>query len=317
MLKSLVTGGAGFIGSHIAEALCRRGAKVVVLDNLSLGSLKNLSWRQNGDDLDFVEGEITNDKLIRQLVSGCDWVFHEAALPSVPISVAKPFESNQDTLVGSLQMLIAARDAKVRRFLFASSSAIYGDHEAPLKDESLPPRPLSPYALQKYAAEKYCQLFHQLYGLETVSLRYFNVFGPRQSFDSPYSGVIAKFCTQLLEGRRPVIFGDGLQSRDFVYIENVVAANLLGAERPAENIAGRVFNIGGGQSSHLLQLLGELNRLTKRNLEPQFEPSRPGDVRSSQADISAARRDLGYNPAITWQAGLAKTLEFYRGGGGH
>lgn len=312
-MKALVTGGAGFIGSHIAEALCARGARVTVLDNLSLGSTRNLAWRRSGHDLEFVQGDINDEPLVRKLIAGCDWVFHEAALPSVPLSVEKPFETNQTTLVGALQMLVAARDAKVRRFLFASSSAIYGDCEAEVKEESLPPRPLSPYALQKYAAEKYCQLFHQLYGLETVSLRYFNVFGPRQSFDSPYSGVIAKFCALLLEGRQPVIFGDGLQSRDFVSVENVVSANLLGAEAPVERVAGKVFNIAGGGSITLLQLLAELNRLTGQNIQPRFEPARAGDVRSSRADIAAARRDLGYEVKKSWQEGLKQTLDFYRG----
>ncbi|MBI3875594.1 MAG: NAD-dependent epimerase/dehydratase family protein, partial [Verrucomicrobia bacterium] len=222
--------------------------KVIVLDNLSLGKIENLAWRKPGDELEFVQGDASDEPLARKLVAGCDWVFHEAALPSVPLSVAKPIESNRDTLDATLLMLVAARDAKVKRFMFASSSAIYGDDPATVKNESLPPRPLSPYALQKYAAEKYCQLFHQLYGLETVSFRYFNVFGPRQSFDSPYSGVIAKFCTTLLERKPPTIFGDGLQSRDFIYIENVVHANLLGAERPAASVAGKVFNVGGGTS---------------------------------------------------------------------
>ena len=311
-MKALVTGGAGFIGSHIAEALCRRGAKVVVLDNLSLGNVANLAWRKPGDDLEFVQGDINDERLVRQLIAGCDWVFHEAALPSVPLSVAKPIESNRDTLDGALLMLVAARDAKVKRFMFASSSAVYGDSDAPLKHENHAPNPLSPYALQKYAAEKYCQLFHQLYGLETVSYRYFNVFGPRQSFDSPYSGVIAKFCTLMLAGKAPMIFGDGLQSRDFVFVENVVAANLLGGEGSAAKVAGRVFNIGGGQSINLLDLVAELNRLTKQNLQPQFQPPRTGDVRNSQADIGAALGDLGYQPRVTWQTGLEKTLDFYR-----
>ena len=311
-MKALVTGGAGFIGSQIAEALCRRGAKVVVLDNLALGNVNNLAWRQSGDDLEFVQGDINDEPLVRQIIAGCDWVFHEAALPSVPLSVAKPIESHRDTLTGALLMLVAARDAKVKRFMFASSSAVYGDSDAAVKHERHAPNPLSPYALQKYAAEKYCQLFHQLYGLETVSYRYFNVFGPRQSFDSPYSGVIAKFCTLLLAGKAPMIFGDGLQSRDFVFVQNVVAANLLGGERPADQVAGRVFNIGGGQSINLLQLVAELNRLTQQNLQPSFQPPRAGDVRNSQADIGAALSDLGYQPSVTWQTGLEKTLDFYR-----
>jgi UDP-glucose 4-epimerase len=311
-MKALVTGGAGFIGSHLAEALCRRGAQVVVLDNLSLGHPRNLAWKRPGDALEFVEGDVADENLVRKLIAGCDWVFHEAALPSVPRSVAEPVRSNAHNLDASLQLLVLAREAKVKRFLFASSSSIYGDSDAPAKHERLPPNPLSPYALQKYAAEKYGQLFHQLFGLPAVSLRYFNVFGPRQAFDSPYSGVIAKFCTCMLQGEAPVIFGDGHQARDFTYIENVVQANLLAADAPPEKVAGRVFNVAGGQSISLLQLVEDLNRLTNQSLKPRFEPPRPGDVRSSLADISAARETLGYRMAVAWPEGLARTLDFYR-----
>lgn len=311
-MKALVTGGAGFIGSHLAEALCRRGAQVIVLDDLSLGDKANLAWKRKGDALRFVEGDMADEKLVRRLISGCDWVFHEAAMPSVPRSVAEPARSNLQNLDATLQLLVLARDAGVKRFLFASSSAIYGDSDAPAKHEALPPNPLSPYALQKYAAEKYGQLFHQLYGLPAVALRYFNVFGPRQSFDSPYSGVIAKFCTAMLAGSAPVIYGDGLQSRDFTFIENVVAANLLAAGAPAEKVAGKVFNIAGGQGVSLLQLLSELNRLTGQKLKPRFEAARAGDVRSSKADIRAAQNELGFRCRVSWREGLKRTLEFYR-----
>jgi UDP-glucose 4-epimerase len=311
-VKALVTGGAGFIGSHIAEALCRRGARVVVLDNLSFGSTENLGWKRAGDQLDFIQGDVTNCKLICDAVRGCDWVFHEAALASVPMSVEKPVETNQQNLDATLQLLVAARDAKVKRFMFASSSAIYGDSDASVKRETDLPRPLTPYALQKYSSERYAQMFYHLYGLETVSFRYFNVFGPRQSFDSPYSGVIAKFCTTMLAGKTPMIFGDGKQSRDFVAIRNVVEANLLGAEAPGNMVAGQVFNIGTGSSINLLDLVDELNRQTKQNLKPNFAAARAGDVRNSQADISAARTQLGYEPKVTWQQGLEETLNFYR-----
>jgi UDP-glucose 4-epimerase len=311
-MKALVTGGAGFIGSHLAEALCRRGARVVVLDNLSSGSLGNLDWRRGDDGLEFIEGDVRDKNLLAKAVSGCDWVFHQAAQASVPYSVARPLESNAHNLEGTLDLLVAARDAGVKRFLFASSSAIYGDDGAALKHEGLPPNPLSPYALQKYGGEKYAQLFHRLYGLETVALRYFNIFGPRQAATSPYSGVIAKFCTGMLRGEAPVIFGDGRQSRDFTFIGDAVAANLLAAEAPAERAAGKVFNIATGQSITLLQLVVELNRLTGQQLQPRFEPPRSGDVRSSQADISAAGRELGYEPKTTWERGLAATLEHYR-----
>ncbi|MDB6124792.1 MAG: NAD-dependent epimerase/dehydratase [Pedosphaera sp.] len=311
-MKALVTGGAGFIGSHLAEALCRRGAKVVVLDNLSLGKVSNLDWKQSGDELEFVQGDVSDEPLVRKIVAGCDWVFHEAAMPSVPVSVVKPVESNQHNLDASLRLLVLARDAGVKRFLFASSSAIYGNSTVTSKHEQLPPDPLSPYALQKYGAEKYGQLFHQLYSFPAVSLRYFNVFGPRQAFDSPYSGVIAKFCTGMLQGQTPTIYGDGQQSRDFTYIENVVQANMLTVEAPAEKVAGKVFNIAGGQSISLLQLVEELNRLTNQSLKPRFEPNRVGDVKHSQADIFAAQQTLGFQSKVSWQEGLARTLECYR-----
>ncbi len=311
-MKALVTGGAGFIGSHLAEALCRRGAQVVVLDDLSLGNARNLDWKKNGDALEFVQGDVTDGQLVRRLMAGCDWIFHEAAMPSVPRSVAEPLKSNMQNLDAALQMLVLAREAGVKRFLFASSSAIYGDTEVTAKHEQLPPNPLSPYALQKYGAEKYGQLFHKLYGLPTVSLRYFNVFGPRQAFNSPYSGVIAKFCTGMLAGKAPLIYGDGQQSRDFTYIENVVRANMLAVEAPAEKAAGRVFNIAGGQSISLLQLVAELNRLTGQSLKPMFEPPRVGDVKSSLADVTAAREALGYQSAVSWEDGLKRTLEFYK-----
>lgn len=311
-MKALVTGGAGFIGSHIAQAVCRRGGKVIVLDNLSLGSLKNLEWKQPGDSVEFVQGDIRDTALVKKLLPGCEVVFNEAALPSVPLSVEQPAETNAQNLDAALQLLIAARDAKVRRLVFASSSAIYGDSEISPKREDLAPCPLSPYALQKYGAERYGQMFYQLYGFEAVSLRYFNVFGPRQSFNSPYSGVIAKFCTVLLQGQAPLIFGDGLQSRDFIYIDNVVHANLLAAEAPAEKAAGKVFNVAGGQSINLLQLLQELNQLTGQSLTPQFQPARTGDVRSSLADISRIQADLNYQVKVSWQQGLRHTLDFYR-----
>lgn len=314
-MKALITGGAGFIGSHLAEALCRRGVSVVVLDDLSGGSLANLAWRKPGDALELVQGDAGDESLLKKILPGCDWVFHEAALPSVPRSVAEPVQSNAQNLDASLQLLVAARDAKVKRFLFASSSAIYGDSEVSPKHEGLPPQPLSPYGLQKYAAEKYGQMFHQLYGLETIGLRYFNVFGPRQAFDSPYSGVIAKFCTALLAGNAPVIFGDGRQSRDFTYVENVVAANLLAAEAPAATVAGKVFNVAGGQSISLRQLVDELNRLLGKSLAPRFEPARAGDIRHSLADIATIRSALGFEPKVTWQEGLRRTLDFYRDAG--
>lgn len=311
-IKALVTGGAGFIGSHITQALCKRGAKVIVLDDLSTGDPKNLGWRSAGDSVELVQGDVRDTGLVQKLVQGCDWIFHEGAIASVPQSVAQPIESNAINQDATLQLLVAARDAGVKRFMFASSSAIYGESEVKEKREDLPVLPLTPYALQKYGSERYGQMFYHLYGLETVSLRYFNVFGPRQSSSSPYSGVIAKFCTVMLGGQAPTIFGDGFQARDFVYVDNAVSANLLAAEQPAEKVAGRVFNLAGGQTVTLLDLVDELNKLTGQSLNPIFQPARSGDIRHSQADISAARRDLGYEPLVSWQEGLKHTLDFYR-----
>lgn len=311
-MKALVTGGAGFIGSHITEALCRKGAEVIVLDNLSLGNPDNLSWKKPGDKVDLVEGDIRDRDLLAKLMPGVEWVFHQGALPSVPRSVAEPLESNSQNLDGTLNVLLAARDAGVKRLMFASSSSIYGNADAPAKYEGLPVQPLSPYALQKYGGERYCQLFHQLYGFETVALRYFNIFGPRQAFDSPYSGVIAKFCTFMLEGKQPVIFGDGSQARDFTFVDNAVAANLLAAEAPADRAAGKVFNVAAGHSIDLIRLVNDINKLTGQQLQPRFEPARAGDVLHSLADISAARAGLNYDVKVGWEEGLRRTLEFYQ-----
>ena len=311
-MKVLVTGGAGFIGSHIAQSLCAQGAKVVVIDNESTGDLQNLAWRKNSDALEYIRGDVRDDVLLAKTIPGCDWVFHQAAVASVPQSVSDPLGTNEHNLDATLKLLVAARDAGVKRFLFASSSAIYGESEVPSKHESLPPQPITPYGLQKYAGERYCQLFHQLYGLPTVALRYFNVFGPRQSSTSQYSGVIAKFCSAMLCREAPVIFGDGSQSRDFVFIDNIVQANLMAAAAPEQTVAGRVFNGGTGTSISLLQLVADINELTRQHLEPKLESARAGDIRHSQADISAIREALDYEPRVSWKDGLAQTLEFYR-----
>jgi UDP-glucose 4-epimerase len=311
-MKALVTGGAGFIGSHIAQHLISLGAHVLLLDDFSSGSRQNLAWNNGRVDLDLIEGSAGDTALLARIVPGCDWVFHQAAVASVPQSVAHPLETNRHNLDATLKLLVAARDAGVRRFVFASSSAIYGDTSAESLHENLPPAPLTPYGLQKYASERYCQLFHQLYGLPTVALRYFNVFGPRQSFNSPYSGVIARFCTLMLRGEAPVIFGDGSQSRDFVYIDNVVSANLRAAQSPPERVAGHVFNVGTGASVTLNQLVACINELTGQKLAARHEPPRQGDILHSQADISALREALDYSPEVSWKTGLARTLEFYR-----
>ena len=315
-MKALVTGGAGFIGSHIAEALVHAGHSVTVLDNFSLGSRDNLAWARPGDALEVVEGDAGDPALLSRLVPGTDWVFHEAALPSVPRSVAEPLASNAHNLTATLNLLEAAKAARVKRFLFASSSSVYGDNDAPSKHEGLPPNPLSPYALQKYAAETYARMFHRFYGLPTVSLRYFNVFGPRQAFNSPYSGVIAKFCTQFLEGGTPVIFGDGRQSRDFTYVANVVDANLAAATAPGEQVAGRFFNVACGERITLLRLVDDLNALTGLQVRPRHEPDRVGDVRHSLADVSALRAAVGWEPRVGWKEGLERTLGWYRSGAG-
>ena len=310
-MKVLITGGAGFIGSHLAQTLHARGADIVVLDDFSTGSLDNLDWHGHGG-LECVEGDVGDEALLKKIVPGCEWVFHEAAVASVPQSVAEPAATNRTNLDATLNLLIAARDSGVKRFMFASSSAIYGDSEVKKKHEGLPPMPITPYGLQKYASERYAQLFHQLYSLPTVSLRYFNVFGPRQSFNSPYSGVIAKFCSAMLKGETPLIFGDGQQSRDFVFIDNIVQANLMCAEAPEAAVAGRVFNAATGSSISLRQLVTDINDLTGQQLQPRFEKERPGDILHSQADISAAATAFGFTPKVTWKEGLAQTLEFYR-----
>lgn len=311
-MKALITGGAGFIGSHLARALCARGASVTILDDLSSGTLENLAWSSPRDALEFVQGDTRNTALLDRLMTGCDWVFHQAAIASVPATIDQPVITHEINLDATLRLLMAARGAKVKRVLFASSAAVYGDGPEPVKHEDLPVLPLSPYGLQKYASERYAQLFHRLYGLPTVSLRYFNVFGARQSFDSPYSGVIARFCTAMLRGEAPTIFGDGLQSRDFIAIDNVVHANLLAAEAPEELAAGRVFNCATGSAITLLDLIAEINRQTGQSLAPKHLPARAGDIQHSRADITALTTALGYSVLTPWQEGLTQTLDFYR-----
>lgn len=310
--QALVTGGAGFIGSHLAEALCRSGSRVIVLDNLSTGSQANLAWATSVGGLEFVEGDVRDAPRVRRLVAGCDCVFHQAAVASVPYSVEHPAETHAINLTATLDLLDAACQARVRRFVFASSSAVYGETGAAANHETRVPDPLSPYALQKLAGERYARLFHRLYGLETVSLRYFNVFGPRQSASSPYSGVIARFMQTALAGGTPCVFGDGGQTRDFVYIENVVQANLRAACAAGDRVAGRSFNVAMGQARSLLDLLAALNRLTGPLPSPEFAPARAGDVRHSLADIGAARADLRYAPTVDWDEGLGRTLDYYR-----
>jgi UDP-glucose 4-epimerase len=308
MRTFLVTGGAGFIGSHIAEALVQRGDKVRVLDNLSTGSPANLAPFR--DRLEFIEGDLLDAATVAQVVRGVDCVFHEAALASVPASVETPLESHAACVTGTVTLLDAARRAGVRRLVYAASSAAYGDQPACSKRETDLPAPISPYGAAKLAAEYYCQAFTATYAFETVTLRYFNVFGPRQDPDSPYSAVIPLFINAMLAGRPPVIYGDGRQSRDFTYVSNVVQANLLAADAP--NVAGRVLNVANGRSTDLLTLLDLLNRLLGTRLTAVHAPPRPGDVRESLADITWARRLLGFESPVGFEEGLRRSIDYYR-----
>jgi UDP-N-acetylglucosamine/UDP-N-acetyl-alpha-D-glucosaminouronate 4-epimerase len=311
-LKILITGGAGFIGSHLAEALCRRGDKVVVVDDLSSGSLENLAWCAQSDALEFVQGDAGHGVSLKPLLEQCDCVFHLAAMPSVRQSINDPLESNRRNLETTLQLLVAARDARVGRVVFASSSSVYGEANAEAKQETSSPVLLSPYAVQKCAAEQYAQLFHRLYALPVVTLRYFNVFGPRQDYDSPYASVVARFCKAVLNSRPITIYGDGQQSRDFTYIDNVISANLLAAAAPEEKIAGRIFDCATGTSVSVLELADALAELSGGPLAQCLKPSRIGDIRDSRADISALERELGYRVLVGWKEGLQRTLDFYR-----
>lgn len=304
----LVTGGAGFIGSHIAEALVKRGDRVRVLDNLMTGKRENLAHLTG--KIEFIEADIRDYAATRQAMEGVQVVFHEAAIPSVPRSVADPQLSHDVNVNGTFNVLMAARDAGVKRLVFAASSSAYGDTEVLPKTETMMPNPLSPYAAAKLVGELYCQTFTRVYNLETVALRYFNVFGPRQDPTSPYSGVISKFVTSLLNNQAPTIFGDGEQSRDFTYIANVVDANLRAAEAPEAN--GQVMNLGIGQRITLNQLFEELQKIIGTNLHPDYKDTRAGDVRHSLADIARAETLLGYRPLVGLAEGLKHTVDWYQ-----
>jgi UDP-glucose 4-epimerase len=304
----LVTGGAGFIGSHIATALVERGNRVRVFDNLSTGHLQNLAHL--AERIDFVEGDLINRRDVERALEGVEVVFHEAALASVPRSVDAPLDTNAACVTGTVTLLDVARQCGVRRIVFGGSSSAYGDQPVAAKHEQLLPSPLSPYAAAKLAGEFYCQAFYATYGLETVTLRYFNVFGPRQDPNSQYAAVIPKFITAVLAGQQPTIFGDGRQSRDFTYVDNVVHGNLLAAD--ALDAAGRTINVACGQSYNLLQLVDGINRTLATRISPVFKPPRAGDVRESLADISLARQLLRYEPTVDFEQGLARTIDFYR-----
>jgi UDP-glucose 4-epimerase len=304
MATCLVTGGAGFIGSHIVDALVARGDSVRVFDNFSTGRRENLA--QHGTAVEIVEGDLRDADAVRAAAEGIEVVFHEGALPSVPRSVKDPVTSNAVNVTGTVNVLLAARDAGVRRVMYASSSSLYGNVDVSPKHEGLVPAPASPYAVSKLTGEYYCQAFTRVYGLETVSLRYFNVFGPRQDPKSPYAAVIPIFVSQMRTGRRPTVHGDGTQSRDFTYVSNVVHANLLAAEAP--DAAGLAMNAACGDSITLLELVAKLNQLLGTDLAPEFGPPREGDVKHSRADISRASTALGYAPVATFDEGLAATV---------
>lgn len=307
-MNFLVTGGAGFIGSNIVEELLRRGERVRVLDNFSTGKRENLAAFQ--ERIELVEGDLRDLSTVRRAVEGVDYVLHQAALPSVPRSVDDPLENDAVNVTGTLNLLVAARDAGVRRVVFASSCAVYGDEPTLPKREDMLPQPKSPYAVSKLAGEHYCRAFSEVYGLETVALRYFNVFGPRQDPASDYAAVIPLFITRMLRGQAPTIHGDGLQSRDFVYVADVVQANLLAATVPG--VAGHVFNIAGGERYTLLDLIRVLNDVLGTDIVPVHDAPRPGDVRHSQADIGAAQQALGYRVVVDFAEGLRRTVEWYR-----
>lgn len=314
MSTYLVTGGAGFIGSNIAEELLRRGHNVRILDNFSTGQRHNVKLIQTDSPstkrLAVIEGDLRSYHIVQEVVEGVDYILHQGALPSVPRSVRDPLTSNEVNVVGTLNLLQAARKAGVKRLIYASSSSIYGDNPTLPKIETMEPRPLSPYAISKLAAEQYCRIFYQLYGFETVVLRYFNVFGPRQDPTSFYSAVIPKFITAALRDQPVTVYGDGLQSRDFTFIANVVNANLLACESPSA--AGQVMNVSCGERYTLLDLIYELEQLFDKPIEVSHTDSRPGDVKHSQADISRARKLLGYEPLVGFKDGLAKTVVWYQ-----
>jgi nucleoside-diphosphate-sugar epimerase len=308
-MRYLVTGGAGFIGSNIVDELVRRGQEVRVLDDLSSGNERNLAGVR--DKIDFRVGNITNLAALQSACQGVECVIHLAARTSVPRSVKDPLETNSVNIDGTLNALVAARDAKVLRFVFAASSSAYGDTPELPKLETMQPKPISPYGVSKYVGELYAQVFGRVYGLENASIRYFNVFGPRQDPGSQYSGVLSRFMLALLQGQPPVIYGDGEQSRDFTYIENVVDQTLRACEAPGAN--GVVFNGGTGARITLNQVLKLLEKITGKKISAKYDPPRTGDIRDSQADISLARKLLGYQPRVDFEQGLQRTWEWYKG----
>ena len=307
-MRYLVTGGAGFIGSNTVDELVRRGHSVVILDDLSSGKEENLAEVRN--KITFIKGSITDIEIIRKAIYEADFVIHLAARTSVPRSMKDPIETNRINIDGTLNVLVAARDAKVKRVVFAASSSAYGETPTLPKTENMPAAPISPYGVTKWVGEIYAQLFGRCFGLENVCLRYFNIFGPRQDPTSVYSGVLAKFCTAFLDDAEPVIFGDGYQSRDFTYVENAVQANILACEAP--NVSGKVFNVGTGLRISLNDIIALLQKFSGKTIAARYDPPRDGDIRDSQADIMQARSYLGYEPTVYFEEGLERTFEWYR-----
>ena len=307
-MRYLVTGGAGFIGSNTVDELVRRGHGVVVLDDLSSGKEENLADVRG--KITFIKGSITDLEMVQKAMLQADYVIHLAARTSVPRSVKDPIDTNRINVDGTLNVLVAARDNKVKRIVFAASSSAYGDTPTLPKSENMQPIPISPYGVSKYVGELYAQTFGRCYGLENVCLRYFNIFGPRQDPDSPYSGVLSRFATAFLDSSPPVVFGDGAQTRDFTYVDNAVSANILASEAPTAS--GRTFNIGTGHSVSLNQVLEMLQKISGKTLEAKYEAARDGDIRDSLADIRLAQESLGYEPSIHFEEGLQRTFAWYQ-----
>ena len=307
-MRYLVTGGAGFIGSNTVDELVRRGHGVVVLDDLSSGKEDNLAEVRS--KITFMKGSITDIEVVQKAMVQADYVIHLAARTSVPRSVKDPVDTNRINVDGTLNVLVAARDNKVKRVVFAASSSAYGDTPTLPKSEDMQPVPISPYGVSKYVGELYAQTFGRCYGLENVCLRYFNIFGPRQDPDSPYSGVLSRFSTAFLDATTPVVFGDGEQTRDFTFVDNAVQANILACEAPSAS--GRTFNIGTGHAVSLNQVLQMLQKVSGKTLETKYEPSREGDIRDSLADIRLAKEFLGYEPTVMFEEGLERTYAWYQ-----
>lgn len=309
MATFLITGGAGFIGSNIAEELIKRGEKVRIIDNFSTGKMENIE--EFKDKIELIEGDLKNINDVKKAVEGIDYILHQAALSSVPRSVEDPLSSNANNIDGTLNLLVVAKEAGVKRVVIAASSSAYGDTEILPKSEDMTPNPLSPYAVTKYVEELYGKVFYNIYGLETVSLRYFNVFGPKQDPNSQYAAVIPKFITKILKGESPVIFGDGEQTRDFTYIDNVVEANILAAT--SKNVGhGEVINIACGERISLNQLVDKINEILGTNIKPLYDKPRIGDVKHSLASIEKAKKLLGYRVSIKFEEGLRKTIDWYK-----